>query len=296
MPLWTPEFDAFVAPARARASLWRLGAGVTVVLAVYLASLGALFGGIALLGGEAAMVAWMQRVQIAAGPTATLLLLATFGGLLLGLWAALRLVHRRGLGSTLGPRARSLRDFRRAGGVTLLGLLGALALFLPGTELMPNLPLAIWASFLPLALVAIALQTGAEELLFRGYLQQQLAARFASPLAWMVLPSVLFGLAHYDPGAAGDSAPLVALAAGLFGLLAADLTRRTGNIGAAWGMHFANNCIAILGISVQGTIPGLSLATTEMAISDTASIAPLLVQDMGVTLVIYGAVRWAVAR
>jgi membrane protease YdiL (CAAX protease family) len=296
MSLWTPQFEAFVAPARARASLWRLCAGVAVVLVVYAASLGALFGGIGLLGGEVAMVAWLQRVQQAAGPTATLLLLGTFGGLVLGLWLALRLVHRRTLAGTIGPRDRSLRDFRRAGAVTILALLGSLALFLPGTPIMPNLPLGIWASFLPLALVAIALQTGAEEMLFRGYLQQQLAARFATPLVWMVLPSALFGLAHYDPGTAGASAPLVALAAGLFGLLAADLTRRTGSIGAAWGMHFANNCFAILGISVQGTIPGLSLAVTDMAISDTDIIAPLLAQDMVLTLAIYGAVRWTVAR
>lgn len=296
MALWTPEFETFVAPARARASLWRLSAGMGVVVLVYFASLGALFGGIAVLGGRTAVALWVQRVQLASGPVATLVLLGTFAGLLLGLWVAVRWVHRRSLASTIGPRSRSLRDFRRAGVITMGGLALSMVVFLPGTEVTANLPLPVWVAFLPVALVAIALQTGAEEILFRGYLQQQLAARFAAPLVWMVLPSVLFGLAHFDTQAAGDTAPLVALAAGLFGLLAADLTRRTGSIGAAWGMHFANNCFAILGISVQGTIPGLSLVTTEMAISDTETIAPLLVQDMALTLVLYAAVRWAVAR
>jgi DNA-directed RNA polymerase subunit RPC12/RpoP len=42
--------------------------------------------------------------------------------------------------------------------------------------------------------VGVLIQTGAEEVLFRGYLQQQLAARFASPIAWMVLPSAIFAL------------------------------------------------------------------------------------------------------
>lgn len=296
MALWTPEFDTFVVPARARAELWRLSAGMGIILLVYFASLAAIFGTIAWLGGQAAVALWIQRVQEAAGPVATLLLLGTFAGLLIGLWLAARWVHRRPLTSMIGPRARTWRDFRRAGLITLVGLSLSLAVFLPGTAVTANLSLAVWASFLPVALLAIAVQTGAEEILFRGYLQQQLAARFASPLVWMVLPSVVFGLAHFDTQAAGETAPLVALAAGLFGLLAADLTRRTGSIGAAWGMHFANNCFAILGISVQGTIPGLSLATTEMMISDTETIAPLLLQDMALTLILYAAVRWAVAR
>lgn len=296
MALWTPEFDTFVAPARARAELWRLSAGMGIILLVYFASLAAIFGTIAWLGGQAAVALWIQRVQEAAGPVATLLLLGTFAGLLIGLWLAARWVHRRPLTSMIGPRARTRRDFRRAGLITLVGLSLSLAVFLPGTAVTANLSLAVWASFLPVALLGVAVQTGAEEILFRGYLQQQLAARFASPLVWMVLPSVVFGLAHFDTQAAGETAPLVALAAGLFGLLAADLTRRTGSIGAAWGMHFANNCFAILGISVQGTIPGLSLATTEMMISDTETIAPLLLQDMALTLILYAAVRWAVAR
>ncbi len=52
---------------------------------------------------------------------------------------------------------------------------------------------------------ACLIQTGAEELVFRGYLQQQLAARFASPLIWMVLPALIFGAVHYDPATAGPN-------------------------------------------------------------------------------------------
>ncbi|WP_424975823.1 lysostaphin resistance A-like protein [Dinoroseobacter sp. S124A] len=296
MSFWTPEFDRFAAPARARPALWRLFAGLALLVVVYSGCLAGLFGLIALIGGEAALVHWMQRVEQAAGPTATLLLLATFGGVILGLWAALRLVHGRGLATTLGPPGLGQRGFQRAALITAAGLVLSMVLFLPRIEILPNLPFAIWASFLPLALCLIAVQTGAEEMLFRGYLQQEIATRFANPLVWMLLPSILFGLAHYDPTATGEVAWMVALAAGLFGLLAADLTRRTGHIGAAWGMHFANNCFAILGISVQGTIPGLSLYTTELAISDAAEIAPLLWQDMAMTVLLYLAVRWAVAR
>ncbi len=48
------------------------------------------------------------------------------------------------------------------------------------------------------ALVLLALPLGMtiligywEELVFRGYLQSQLAARFRSPLVWIVLPSLM---------------------------------------------------------------------------------------------------------
>lgn len=294
MSLWTPEFTQFTAPARHRAGLGWFALGSVLLIGIYAASLVGLFGAIALTTG--AGEDWLLRVQSAAGPTATLLLLATFGGLVLGLWASLRVVHRRSLASVIGEWEPTWRDFRRAMAITLAGMILSLAIFLPGTQIMPNLPVVIWASFLPLALVLIALQTGAEEMLFRGYLQQQLAARFSSPLVWMLLPSVLFGAAHYDPTTAGDTAFQVALAAGLFGLLAADLTRLTGNIGAAWGMHFANNCMAILFLAVQGTIPGLALYTTDLAISDTAEISVLLWMDMALTGLLYLAIRWVVTR
>jgi membrane protease YdiL (CAAX protease family) len=294
MSLWTPEFDQFTAPARPRAGLGWLILGCGVVMVVYIACLLGLFAAISLTTGEGE--AWLLRVQTAAGPTATLLLLTTFGGMVLGLWACLWLVHRRSLGSVIGEREPTGRDFRRATVIMFAGMAVSLVLFLGSAEVLPNLPLAIWASFLPLALLLIAVQTGAEEMLFRGYLQQQLAARFTSPLVWMLLPSVLFGAAHYDPTTAGDTALQVAIAAGLFGLMAADLTRLTGNIGAAWGMHFANNCMALLGVAVQGTIPGLSLYTTELAISDTAEISVLLWQDMALTLLLFLAIRWVVTR
>ena len=40
------------------------------------------------------------------------------------------------------------------------------------------MPLAAWAAWLPLVLPALLVQTAAEEIAFRGYLMQGLAARF----------------------------------------------------------------------------------------------------------------------
>jgi membrane protease YdiL (CAAX protease family) len=108
-------------------------------------------------------------------------------------------------------------------------------------------------------LVGVLIQTGAEEVLFRGYLQQQLAARFSSPMIWMVLPSALFAALHYQPEVMGDNTWLMMGAVFVFALLAADLTAVTGTIGAAWAMHFVNNALAILVMATDGPLSGLAL-------------------------------------
>ena len=65
MSFWTPEFDLFAAPARSRPALWRLFAGIVLLVVVYIACLAGIFGLIALIGGETALVYWMQRSFVA---------------------------------------------------------------------------------------------------------------------------------------------------------------------------------------------------------------------------------------
>ena len=160
-------------------------------------------------------------------PTSALLVIATLWGLALGAMVATPLLHRRSAWTLFGPWPPLRRHFLLAALVTG-ALILASALIPYGFEATPNTDLALWLSFLPLSLVIILGQTGAEELFFRGYLQQQLAARFASPLVWMLLPSALFGMAHFDPSNGPLVSWLIVAATGLFGLLAADLTARTG--------------------------------------------------------------------
>ena len=81
-----------------------------------------------------------------------------------------------------------------------------------------------------------------------------------------------------------------------FGLCAADLTARTGSIGAAWGFHFANNVVAILVVSLSGTLSGLALYITPFAASDTETLVPLLLRDMATTVAIWAAIRFALAK
>ena len=289
-------FDRFVAPARAHPQFWRLLAGLVLALAVYLVWVLAVLGLAGWSGGSGLDPRGMARVAAAATPRDMLALLATFGGMMLGPIVAARLLQRRAAGTLFGPAARVLRHFVVAAGVvgTLLGLsLLAWALWF---EAVPNLGLGTWAAILPLALFGIAAQAGAEEVLFRGYLMQQLAARFRHPAIWMGLPALVFGAVHFDPVTAGANAWLVVASAGLFGLLAADLTARTGSLGAAWGFHFANNAMALLVVATNGTLTGLALWLTPYRADDAAELSWLMPVDIGLMLASWLVIRRLLSR
>jgi len=120
--------------------------------------------------------------------------------------------------------------------------------------------------FLPLAAILVFLQTGAEELFFRGYLLQQLAARFQNPLIWFALPPIAFGLLHYEPTVYGGISWGVVIGICLTGLAWADLTRITGNIGAAWGWHFMNNFLLFNFLSLQDDMNGFSWKVSAVGV------------------------------
>jgi hypothetical protein len=290
-----PAHQAFIDPARTRPQMWRLLAGLGVVLAVYIGGFVIIMGILTLISGWDGAQSWMNRMVTGSTPTGSLLLLASFIGMALGTFAAVWLLHRRPIGTLFGPRPRLLRDFAIAVAVCTV-VFGLMSLIPSDMEPRASLTMGLWLSFLPLAIVGILVQTGAEEVLFRGYLQQQLAARFASPLVWMVLPSVLFALAHYNPAEMGGNAWLIVGAVGLFALCAADLTAVTGSLGAAWGLHFANNTVAILIVALDGPLSGLALYTLPVSPMDTVALRPLIIHDMLATLAIWGIIRFLVTR
>ncbi|MBC7141614.1 MAG: CPBP family intramembrane metalloprotease, partial [Rhodobacteraceae bacterium] len=155
----------------------------------------------------------------------------------------------------------------------------------------PGLGIGAFLTYLPFALPGILIQTGAEELVFRGYLQQQLAARFQSPLIWIGLPAALFAFGHYMPDDFGASAWGVALWAAMFGVLAADLTARTGNLGAALGFHFANNVAALLFVGIENNLDGLALWTLSVDLADPGTVFPALAVDFAAMIT-----SWLLAR
>ncbi|MGC9369456.1 MAG: CPBP family intramembrane glutamic endopeptidase [Paracoccaceae bacterium] len=283
--------DSLVAPARPSRALWRVVLGYPLIMLIYL---GLIYAGLALaaqiMGPAPAQSAFHGIFQSTLTTRESLLLLFSFAFLILGTAAVTQQLHQRSALSLIGPLPRAARDFLLT--LRALALLYAVLWFaLPGgDELQRNLDLRRWLMLLPLALPAILIQTAAEELLFRGYLQQQLAARFASPLVWMGVPAALFAWGHYVPGEAGGNALGMAAWAAGFSLLAADLTARTGTLGAATGLHFANNALAILIVSLPGPVSGLSLYLSPYDMA-----APELGPQMLVELAVLG-VSWLATR
>jgi len=284
-------FDRYVAPARLRPQVWRLLLGLGLMLVIYISWMGAMAGIIGLLMGASRLEEALGAVGTGSTPSSLILLLLTFVGMALGTFAATRWLHKRPVATLFGPRKIVLRDFAVGFGIFAVVALPGILWFLATLDLTRGVAWPVWFMFLPLALVGLLIQTGAEELVFRGYMQQQLAARFASRWVWMVLPSVIFGLVHYAPEEMGASVWMIVFVTGFFGLLMADLTARSGSIGMAWGLHFANNMFAILLFTTGEALDGLALYRLPFSASDTEAILPLLGLDLlGMLLV------WAICK
>ncbi|RYH01975.1 CPBP family intramembrane metalloprotease [Salipiger sp. IMCC34102] len=215
---------------------------------------------------------------------------------------AVRVMHGRGLRSLIGTPFR--RPLVRAGVAVgiVLALQEPAMLWLDFQGDLTVRPVLSWALWLIPGLAAILLQSGTEELVYRGYLQQQLGARSARPLVWMVIPSVYFGLGHLYNGETLAEGTLWAIWATVLGLACADLTARTGSIGAAVGLHFANNVFASVVIDGEGApSSGLALllyppeAPVELDPGFVALVTPFTVFDIGMTVLSVG-VMWLAAR
>lgn len=281
--------------ASERPALWRLVLGaatVFVLLTGWFAAIVALRAAVTgtTFADAAASTFVIETVQ----PAQTVLILILVGGLLPATLLAAAFWQRRTPRSLIGPPARTLRHFAIAAGVTLAALIGATLLSLPFFELPHRgIASATWLAWLPVALLALVLQTGGEEILFRGYLQSQIAARLRSDTAAVLIPGILFGLVHFAPGLPLLASLSYMVIAGVFGIFAADLTLRTGSIGAAWGFHLANNSMGILVIAPEGSLGGLALWQTASDRGVEALASPLATLEIVVLLVNWLLIRRA---
>lgn len=271
----TPRWEAFIAPARERPQLWRLILALVLIAAAAFGSGAALaLGGLALGMGERAL----RQFLMLNTPTGAYVTLGAFIFWWGGLWLAARLIHRRPFATLYGPARRI--DWRRyafgaglAIGASLAFTL-ATALIFEAPSVVPR-PAWVWALTALAALPVLFIQTGAEELLFRAYLPQQLAARFRSAWIWAVGPSLLFGLLHWNPLAYGGVAPWVLLVTALTGFGLMLVTVRTGELSLAMGLHFGLNAQALLFVS-NGRF-GTGLAYARWPADETALSALVLV-------------------
>lgn len=262
-------FEEYVAPARRRPAFWRLLAGVVIILACWLIGALIVLIGLAvwLIARERLPVAEvMARLEGAMSLTSSegvVIALLTFWGIWAGVAIAVWTLHRRGPRTVLAAPGRPL-----LAGFWLGALIAAVLVFAPLLITLPfsepplrsDVGIGDWAVWLAILVPLIFLQAGGEELIFRGYLQQQLAARFASPWVWALIPSLLFGMMHFVNPALGltDRLLYVAVTA-LFGLAAAAMVVQTGGLGAALGFHVTVNLAGLSLFGMEGVHDGVSL-------------------------------------
>ncbi|WP_168223060.1 CPBP family intramembrane glutamic endopeptidase [Oceanicola sp. D3] len=287
------RLSEFAAPAQATPDLWRIGAVLGLMFVTVMVLQQLVFIVVAGFGGPNAVEAIFQSDGTSAGRT--LAALFSHGLFALGLVVALRAMHWRGFLSLFGPGAHAAGDFFRVLYWLVPLYIGAIAILPTDYDVVPNalMPTNRWLLYLPLGLAAVAVQAGTEEVFFRGYLTQQIAAGTREgSWAWMAVPAILFALLHWT-ASSGDNAIWFCLWALCFGLVAADLTARAGNLGPALALHIVNNAVALLGVSLPGPAAGLALYHTPFA-ADAGVIPGLMPVEFALLLVAWLAARVAI--
>jgi len=284
--------ERLVAPARDKSEILRLIFGLVTITMLYMLMV--------MLGGHVVSVimgdAWMQAIATSPGltsPGQMLTILGSFGFMIIAVCLVVILLHHRSPITLLGGFRIATAQFFKAMRNLLpyMALLAAFAFM--AEDLQPNLTLGLWLSILPLTLLFLLIQVSAEELVFRGYLQSQLAALGLHKSIWILLPAILFGLMHYDPIIMGSAAPWVVLWAIFFGVLAADLTARSGTLGPAVAFHFAINFLSIGVVGIGDYLGGLDLYVYPFSITDTSDLITYLPLDTIGMLLAYFSVRLA---
>lgn len=196
-----------------------------------------------------------------------------FGCLAIGFAGGVRLAHGKSPLDLLGRWRWS--DAALGASVWLLVLLVGLgldALASPG-----SIRITASAATGPAALAAaggLAVQTFAEEYVFRGYATQGLLLATRRPWAAALISGLIFGALHAPNG--GPQA----LNAVAFGVVASILAIRSGGLGLTFGLHFVNNLFgAVVLVSENDVfrgVPGLltqsgpQLIGLDLAVSTAA--------------------------
>ncbi|MBX3596472.1 MAG: CPBP family intramembrane metalloprotease [Rhizobiaceae bacterium] len=251
----SPAFEVYRSSQTRPVTIWRVLLGLLIIGVCWLAT-SVLAGLPALLGADTDVATYF------ASRLGTLITLASFAGIWIGVWIASRLIHKEPLADVLGATGRlNYRDFAKGfAAVAITSLLSEILIYgLEPRFERTDLPFATWLIFAIPVLAFCFVQTSAEELLFRGYLPRHLANRFRSPWVWALLPSVAFICLHLSPGMQASQILLVTVSIGILTALMMFTVWLTGNLGAAFGIHMGNNLFSFALVAHQEEFSGLAL-------------------------------------
>ena len=133
--------------------------------------------------------------------------------------------------------------------------------------------------YLIIGLTLLPIQTTAEELFFRGWLQQWLDNGKKKQWTISLLSGFFFALPHMaNPEVAGNDLLLPIISYGATGFMLAWVTYRDKTLEIAIGAHFANNLLSALLVSTEDSaLPSVSLFTTPEVPWGAAAIFSVLI-------------------
>ena len=141
-----------------------------------------------------------------------------------------------------------------------------------------NWNLAAFLPYLFIAFTLLPIQTTAEELFFRGWLQQWFDNGKRSQWVVSLLGGLVFAAPHMaNPEVAGNELLLPLLSYGATGFMFSWVTFRDKSLEIAIGAHFANNLLAALFVSTDDSaLPSVSLFTSPSVSWGPAALISLI--------------------
>ena len=166
------------------------------------------------------------------------------------LFGCIRIFHKRGFRDVInGGRPVRWGHFFSAFGLYILLMalvMGLLMVFNPENFILQFDAGSFFPALIVL-LVCVPFQTFFEEYLFRGYLMQASAAWTRRVWVALLLPALLFGLAHSANPEVGAYGFVIMMAQYLlFGLIFGWFTLSDDGLEVSWGMHTANNLFLLI--------------------------------------------------
>lgn len=253
-----PDYTAMLATARRRPDQWRIFVILAVGMFVVVIAQPMFFLALGSMAPElnAIRIRPDDTPGVGVTPGGAFVVLSAFLVMIGATVTLARRLHGRGLRDISGPAGKLRRDFwvSLRWGAAIMALTFVLPWDAVDFEFVEQYTGSQWLFWLPFALLALMVQVTAEELFFRGYLQTQISGATGSHFWGIVGSALVFGVAHL--GAVGGEAIFPVLWAIAFGIVAGDLTQRTGSIGPAIALHLLNNAGAVLFAPQEGSLSG----------------------------------------
>ncbi|WP_160724936.1 CPBP family intramembrane glutamic endopeptidase [Bacillus sp. USDA818B3_A] len=188
---------------------------------------------------------------------------------LLGLFVAIRFIHKRRFISLITPNRKI--NWKRIGFgfmtyFVILGLTTIIDYLLnPGDYSFNHIKVSDFLILFVLVLVLTPIQTTCEELFFRGYLMQFFGKWIRLPFLLALITGSIFGALHFTNPEMGYSPLLVGMDYLLTGFIWCYITAKTNSTELSIGAHAANNMLLgwfiTMDDSAFGDLPSLFIVT-----------------------------------